>query len=329
MVDYAKPWLSIDEQVDRLLARGLSVPDRTAAADLLRVVGYYRVTGYLYPLRSSESYVDPDGRRRVQVLGTYRQGATVEDAARLIDFDRKLRLLVLDAVERIEIALRTQIGYTLGRVGAFAHEDPATFVSSFTSPGTDATDGSWLPSKHDAWLARARERRDSSDEAFVVHFRDKYDGHMPIWALTELLELGHLSRLYAGLRNDLASQIATEFAVPTKRLMASWIATTTYLRNIAAHHARLFNRRLVIAPKRPTPEQAPLLAHLSQGDAPKPFGSYSALAVMAHLLLAIDSTSDWPERVADHLRRFPATPLLDVASMGAVPGWLDQALWRA
>ena len=328
MVDYAKPWLSIDEQIDKLAARGLIVPDRTAAAHLLRTVGYYRLTGYLYPLRASESYTEEDGRTRVRVLSAYHEGTSIEDAARLIDFDRGLRLLVLDAVERIEIALRTRLGYTIGQVGAFAHEDIAIYVPAFTGAHTDPMGGSSLPSRLDEWLMRVQERRAGSDEAFVAHFRDKYDDQMPIWALTELLELGHLSRLYAGLRNDLATQIATGFGVPTKRLMASWIATINYVRNIAAHHARLFNRKLVTAPKRPRPEQTPLLAHLSQEDAPKQFGCYSALAVMAYLLRTIDADNGWATRVADHLRDFPATPFLDTGSMGVASGWIDQELWR-
>lgn len=151
---------------------------------------------------------------------------------------------------------------------------------------------------------------------------------MPIWALIELLELGHLSRLYAGLRNDLATEIATAFDVPTKRLMESWIATINYVRNIAAHHARLFNRKLVTAPKRPKAGQVPLLAHLSESDAPKQFGSYNALAVMANLLRTIDPGGDWALRVATLLRAFPKNAVLDLGSMGVAPGWLDENLWR-
>ncbi len=329
MGDYTKPWLPIDDQIDKLIARGVIIADRAETAKLLRTVGYYRLTGYLYPFRTSERYVDEDDRERTRVLNRYREGTSIEDAVRLLDFDRELRMLVLDGVERIEIALRTQIGHTVGRVGPFAHQTTSTFVSAFTESHTDATTGLTSPSSRlDGWLTRVQERRDSSDEAFVAHFRAKYDDQMPIWALTELLELGHLSRLYAGLRNDLAIEIATAFDVPTKRLMESWIATINYVRNIAAHHARLFNRKLVTAPKRPKPGQVPLLAHLSESDAPKQFGSYNALAVMAYLLRTIDPGGDWMLRVAAHLGAFPLNAVLDAGSMGVAPGWLDEDLWR-
>lgn len=100
-----------------------------------------------------------------------------------------------------------------------------------------------------------------------------------------------------------------------------------YVRNIAAHHARLFNRKLVTAPKRPQPAAVPLLAHLSQKEAPKQFGAYSALAVMAYLLNSIQPGGDWAAQVASVLRDFPAIELVDVGSMGVASGWLEEDLW--
>ena len=83
-----------------------------------------------------------------------------------------------------------------------------------------------------------------------MHFREKYDDRMPVWALTELLELGQLSVLYRGLRQQDAEEIALAFGAPTKRIMVSWLASLNYVRNVAAHHARLFNRKLQHAPAR-------------------------------------------------------------------------------
>jgi len=328
-VDYTKPWLSISEQLDRLASRGADIGDRGRAAHLLRTIGYYRLTGYLYSFRESELVVDDGGRTRVRVLSAYRPGTTIEDAAKYIDFDRKLRLLVVEGVERIEIALRTQLGHTIGRVSAFAHEHPEIFLPAFVSARAHDETGEPIASLHEDWLRRVNERRDGSDEAFVTHFREKYDDRMPIWALTELLEIGHLSRLYQGLRRDPAIEVAAVFQVPTKKLMESWIATVNYVRNIAAHHARLFNRKLVTAPKRPRADAVPLLAHLTRDDAPKQFGVYSALAVMAYLLGSIHPEGDWARRVADLLRSFPVHQHLDIGSMGIAEGWLDEELWRA
>lgn len=116
MVEYTKPWLSVDAQTDKLISRGIEVGDRSEATKLLRAVGYYRLTGYLYPFRRSERYESDDGRSRVRVLSEYVPGTSLAHAAKLIDFDRALRMLVMDGVERIEVSLRMEIGYVLGEV---------------------------------------------------------------------------------------------------------------------------------------------------------------------------------------------------------------------
>ena len=134
MAEYTKPWLSIGDQLDKLESRGVDVSDRQAGALLLSAVGYYRVTGYLYPLRESEPYVDANGRKRAQIHNNYRAGTTLEYAEALINFDRQLRMLILDGIERIEISLRTQLGHVLGRQSGFAHLDPTNFVNAFTDP---------------------------------------------------------------------------------------------------------------------------------------------------------------------------------------------------
>ncbi|GAA1492958.1 Abi family protein [Curtobacterium herbarum] len=316
-MEYAKPWLSVDEQIARLRARGLEVPDDAEAAAVLGEVGYYRLTGYLHPFRQATAAASEGD---VESGERYRPGTRFTDGVALMEFDQDLRLLVLEGVERIEVAVRTRMGHTLGRWSAFAHEDPALFTTAFTTPDAHGM------SRHRAWSARVGQRRADSDEAFVAHFAEKYDGRMPIWALTEILELGHVTRLYAGLRNDVATEIATSFGVPTKRLMQSWLASVNYVRNVAAHHARLFNRKLVAAPKRPPGATVPLLAHLSD-EAPKVFGVYNALAVMAYLLHGLRGCDGWPERTAGLLRTFPASGGLTVAAIGVAPGWLDGPLW--
>lgn len=89
--------------------------------------------------------------------------------------------------------------------------DAYQFVSSFTDPDTGAPE----PSRHEALIIRTHERQNGSDEFFVSHFRQKYDDQMPIWVLTEIMEFGHLSRRYAGLKNALATEIAATYGAPS------------------------------------------------------------------------------------------------------------------
>jgi len=326
VAEYTKTWLSLDEQVSKLASRGVEVPDLEMCRQLLKAVGYYRLTGYLYPMRESERYDDGEGRVRVRVLNSYRVGTSIDYAAELIDFDRQLRMLVLEGIERIEVSFRMQLGYVLGRRSAFAHLDPSNFVDAFTAEQT--LDGGITASNHQQWIQRVKARQAESDEAFVAHFRDNYGGEMPIWALTEILELGQLGRLYSGLQNSIATEIATSFGAPSKRMMSSWLSSLNYVRNVSAHHARLFNRKLVTAPARPTGEQVPLLGHLKEATSAKQvFGVYNALAVMAYLLRSIDAGSGWPGRIVDLIRTFPSTDFLSEESLGVPLGWSKQELW--
>lgn len=327
MAEYTKNWLSLDQQVERLIDRGLAVEDRERGLDLLQSIGYYRLTGYLYPFLESEEYTDDEDRTRTRVLNRYVPGTALHHAASTIDFDRRLRMLVMEGVERIEVAVRMRVGYVLGRSSAFAHEDPASFDDSFTKAGTDSRDPQ--PSPHVKWLQRVKHRRNGSDEQFVAHFREKYDDRMPVWALTEILELGQLSSLYRGMLQPDAEELALAFGVPRKKLMASWLANLNYVRNVAAHHSRLFNRKLQNAPSRPPLGMVPILDHLRAPEAPKKdFGTYNALAVIAYLLLSIETESGWHRRLAELLRAFPTSHALTVGSIGVPEGWESLDLWR-
>lgn len=172
MVAYTKPWMSIEQQISQLQDRGLIVEDTAVATQLLEEVGYYRLTGYLYPARQSETIIKEDGRPGIRILSSYRAGTRLEHAADLISFDRELRLHVLEAVERIEVSLRTQVGHILGRRSAFAHLEQRNFTPSFFDLYVDGETGN-TTSRHAEWITRVEERRASSKEAFVAHFRKK------------------------------------------------------------------------------------------------------------------------------------------------------------
>ncbi|MCF7976440.1 MAG: Abi family protein [Chromatiaceae bacterium] len=114
---YSKPWQSYSEQLDLLISRGLVVTDRPKALEYLQRIGYYRLSGYWFPFRERSGLLillDEHGRKPVKkqrketriALDDFRPGATFEDAVKLYVFDKKLRMLVMDALERIEIALR-------------------------------------------------------------------------------------------------------------------------------------------------------------------------------------------------------------------------------
>lgn len=317
MAQYQKPWLSVEDQVRKLKSRNLEISDSSKAAQALMRVGYYRLTGYLHPFREKVVHTGDDGVPQVTLLNSYEPGTTLDQVMALIDYDRHLRLLMLDAVERIEISVRMRIGYTLGGKSPFAHLDSSTFEENFVRRY-----------RHGAWVAKAQESHQRSHETFVKHFEDAYEGQLPIWALTELLELGQLAVLYGGFQRELATELAQGYGVHTKTHFRSWLASINDVRNFSAHHARLFNRKLVHAPKRPKAGSIPLLEHLNEpGSSKGGFGLYNVIAIMAYLLSNIEPETTWPRQVVELVEEFPATAYLDIESMGFPPQWKELELW--
>lgn len=126
-----------------------------------------------------------------------------------------------------------------------------------------------------------------------------------------------------------AEELAKAFGVPLKKTMASWLASLNYVRNVAAHHARLFNRKLQNAPSRPRAGSMPLLDHLRTPSAPKQaFGTYNALAVIAYLLRSIETEPVWASQLAELMRSFPSSHALTIQSIGVPVGWEQLELWR-
>lgn len=317
MVHYHKPWLSLEEQVQKLADRGLDISDASQAMEYIYRIGYYRLTGYLHPFRKKNVETSDDGTIKVSLLSSYEPGTTLSQIASLVDYDRRLRLLMLDAVERIEISVRMRIGYALGKRSPFSHLDSSTFEDNFVRRY-----------KHGAWVAKAQQSHQRSHELFVQHFDSIYEGQLPIWALTELLELGQLAVLYSGFQREIATELAASYGVPTKTHFRSWLASINDVRNFSAHHARLFNRKLIHAPKRPKTGTIAVLEHLLEPDSSKGgFGLYNVAAIMAYLLYNIEPNTTWPRQLIDLVDQFPATGRINIESMGFPPNWKNLDLW--
>lgn len=97
---YNKLPIPIPDQITKLKQRGLRITDDSLAARYLSNISYYRLRAYTYPYQDDTKTEHP-----------FIIDVSFEDIIELYTFDRKLRLLIFDAVEKIEVALRTQIIY--------------------------------------------------------------------------------------------------------------------------------------------------------------------------------------------------------------------------
>ena len=221
---YSKPYLPLPDQLSLLKQRGLQVADDAAALDCLHRNGYYRLSAYWYPFREISA-----GRRS----DTFLKGSHFEDAVKLYGFDKNFKLLLLDALERVEIAVRAEIALLLGARDPFAHTNPSLFHPRFVSGQPPHG-----ISKHREWLDKLDKQVMRSRDEFILHYERQYGSRspLPIWIAIELWDFGMLSHFFGGLQIKDREAIAGRFSVPDWRLMESWLWSLNYVRNVIAHH---------------------------------------------------------------------------------------------
>lgn len=250
--------------------------DEARAAKDLANLNYYRLAAYWLPFEEDHA------------THRFRADTTFEKVVALYNMDRALRLLMLDAIERIEIAVRARWSYELAHAaGPHAHLNAglARDLANY-----------W----HDC-VALLREVK-RSDEVFAKHLQSKYNEPLPpLWAASELMSFGLLSRWYAGLKPlSLRSTISGSFNLDHK-VLESWLHHLTIVRNICAHHGRLWNRDFTVTPAAPKTKPSGLRDHW-HSDSRRLFNT---LLLTQHLVREVAPGSTWLKRLGTALSPLP------------------------
>ena len=306
---YDKPATSVEDQIANLQVRGLVVNDVPQAIRHMRAIGYYRLSAYWYFFED-----EPEaGQTRSKKFSA---DTTWEQVIRLYAFDRRLRGLVMEAIERFEVAVRSAWTnrLTLAR-GSHAYLDPGQFNN---------------PYEHASMVAQVARSVSKSSETFVKHYEKKYTSPYipPLWAVCETMTIGQLSVWVASTKdNAVRSMVAKDMNLPTKEVLENVLQIMSLTRNICAHHGRFWNRRLVkrlMLIKRLTAEFAviePVRGQLQPDNRP-----YNVLVVLIYILRQQGDVSDWHQGLVS---------LLETATdgqrreMGFPDDWRDRASWKA
>jgi abortive infection bacteriophage resistance protein len=323
-VPYPKPHLDIPDQLALLESRGMAVADRVRAAHYLRRLGYYRLSGYWYPARERQMVLDTAGKTVMAVTDKFRPGTTFERAVDLYVFDKRLRLLFLDAIERIEVALRVDAALLLSVRDPLAHRDPLQVHRNFATK----IEGKTGLTRHAAWIGRLDKATAQSKEEFVSRFQAKYSSPLPIWIAVELWDFGMLSHFVSGMKHPDLVTLAGAYQLTRPELLASWIRNINNVRNVCAHHGRLWNRDLTDDPKRLKPGEIPALDHVFiPGAATSRI--YTTGSIIQHFMRQVSPHSSWGTRFKQHIATFPAGPGITLFHAGFRPDWEAQALWSS
>lgn len=299
---YIKPPLTFKEQLKKLESRGLIVDDVFKALFQLKSISYYRLSAYSYPFRNRDAIGN--------VLNQFKEGTTFNEIIKLYEFDRKLRLLILDAIERIEIHIRTLLTYHLGhQYGAFGYTHSDNFHPNFN---------------HSFWLSKIIEEAKRSKDEFVSHYKKNYEGFpiLPIWMVTELMTLGSLSFCYTGLKHDDKREISSSLNIHPKKL-SEWLHTLTYIRNICSHHSRLWNRKLAVKPEKKGIDKNWLPPMTPSNDR-----IFYILLMLKYLLQVIECDKEW---LNDCFSLIEPVVQKDIYrnAMGFPSDWLVHPVWKA
>lgn len=216
-----KPFLTIDEQLDLLISRGLIVTDRENALNVLSRTNYYRFSAYSLTLRKNDIFDDD---------------VTFDNIYELYRFDDALRKIIFQYSQYAEISLRSYIAYEFSKkYGALGYMDSNNFTN---------------PLYHVDFILKLQEEIRKSDDVFVTHYKKDFNAVFPMWVAIECSTFGNLSKLYKNLKVDDRTFISKNYFGVSREYTENWFQAAVFARNVSAHGGRFYNRKLRTVPVR-------------------------------------------------------------------------------
>ena len=305
-MEYNKLATTVEQQIERLLERGLISPDRDKLEKYLSSIGYYRLSAYWLPYEEVPTNRKTRSRK-------FKPDTTFEKILDVYIFDRQLKLLAMEAIERIEIHVRSRWTnrFTLEH-GPHGFMDDKNFSCSW---------------KHNEMLHKLATRVSRSNEVFHQHYKTRYKQPYlpPLWAICQTMSFTELSTWYARTAsNSIKHDVALDLGLPTKEVMEGTLEALCYIRNICAHHGRLWNRRLVKYVPMIKKFRADLSLTSSENEATNHI--YNVLVVILHMLSKQSDTTTFPARLKRHLE---TSADHERGLMGFPTDWRTRPIWSS
>lgn len=294
-----KDSLSVTEQIALLKSRGMLFRQENQASHFLSNISYYRLKGYWWDMQT-------DNRSH-----TFNRNSYFEDVLDRYTFDRHLRLILFDAIERIEIGLRTKMIYHLSQAyGGLWYLDANIAHDK---------------SIHTKLVSDLKEEFARSQEIFAKDHRARNAHQEPdAWLILEVASLGTLSKIYKNIGHQLPekSKICKEMGLNLHSELSSWLEAITVVRNIIAHHSRLWNRNMVRTPMQITNASGIWLTHtLLPVQIKKP---YLVISALIYLCNHVSPHHQIKQKLLD---LFAANPGIPIYKMGFLNNWKNENFW--
>ncbi|HPF49876.1 MAG TPA: Abi family protein [Caldisericia bacterium] len=325
---YDKDFKSTEELAERLISQGIQGLDNSEKLkeeiiSKLKYVNYYRLKLYWHPYRKHLGGDDYE----------FYNGVTFEYIWNLYRFDRRLRLLVLDGIERIEVAIRTLITHLHSRdYGKWGYLNLNQNTFPFMGETINILGKRRTIPDYVTFLSKILHKVNQSEksEDFIQHHLSKYmpDQYLPMWIVAEVMDYGMMYQAFKGLDNKLKTEIANIFSTKHSRIdwgiLYTWLDSMRYVRNICAHHSRLWNRILTNRPTIPKRKHKKVDIWASC-RLPNNDRVYTILCIINYLLGTIIPKSGWKKRLFSLIDDFDMVPL---RNMGFPSNWKETTIWK-
>ena len=287
-VQYTKPYKSVDQLIDLLKFRGLAFDGgEDAARSFLSCVNYYRFTGYALPFLISREQFRPGSKF------SYLQAA--------YQFDRRLRDLMADALEALELTFRCLFARTFAKVhGPLGYRDATSFPSRRAA-------------QHRSIIDKLDEEFNRSDELCAKHIKATYDAP-PLWAMVEVASFGALVRLYRICTPSDQNAISTMYGIRGD-ILASYLQHLVVVRNLCAHHCRMYDRRFSY--RFPAPKA---WRNIPAVDTATLFAQFALIyRLLAPTDASVFNRDDWRKRLCAFINTIPQNPICDHRARAGIP----------
>ncbi len=302
----------------------MTIPDRDYARRLVERIGYYRLSAFYYPFRDFCTL--PQSGNKVR-CDRFRAGTSFDHVVQFYLWDKRIRLEITDAIERIEIAIRAYIVDVLGAINMHGHRDLRSYKPSVRERDADGD----TPIERFTEKLGEAFRRSKAD--YAKHFRRNYLGDPPIWVEAGTWDWGNMTFILQHLQDKHKDAIAARIHPNLQsKTLESWVNALNDLRNDCAHHSRVWNKNLTNSPGLPKGSDFGEFQHLrdrkAKGAAPTQ-KLYGALVVMAYLLRCFHPRTEWHLRVRDMVLGAELPPQVGLSSAGFPERWEHQLIWGA
>lgn len=294
---YLKQYKSPSDLINLLKSRGLVIYNDSKAINYIKRIGYYRLSAYFYPLLKNP-----------KLLHSFKESSTFDKALMIYRFDRQLRILIFNQIEKIEIAVRSAI------INITSKETNNPFWLTDELCFADTT-------KYETTMQKIINEYNSSKEDFITHFRNTYENqYPPSWIFAEIIPLGVLTRIYQNIKDfSIRKKIASEFGLNIP-VFESWMTIITMTRNNCCHHARIWNKTFGL--------RALTVRRMRHPWINTPVNHqkiYFTLCIIKYFINIIVPNNDMTSKLRDLLIEYPE---IDIRAMGFPQNWQNEDLWK-